>query len=52
MCQQRRSDIEKNRMLTNNYGPGDVSLIVVWEQNQCGNEEGVVEPDPKDHADA
>lgn len=39
-------------MLTNNYGPGDVSLIVVRKQNQSGNEEGVVEPDPKDHTNA
>lgn len=40
------------RTLTNNYGPGDVSFIVMWKQNQFGNKERVVEPDPDHHTDA
>ena len=39
------------RIRTNYDGPGDVSLVVVWKQNQFRDEEGVVEPDPKHHAD-
>lgn len=42
----------ETRIHTNNCGPGDVSFIVVWKQNQLRNEESVVEPDPKYHADA
>lgn len=43
---------QKVRKLTNNNGPRNVSLIVVWKQNQFGNKKGVVEPDPKYHTDA
>lgn len=42
----------KQRILTYNYGPRDVSFIVMWKQNQFWNKEGVVEPDPKYQADA
>lgn len=43
---------EKTATLTDNKNPGDVPFVVVWEQDQFGDEEGVVEPDPKDDADA
>lgn len=42
----------EKRVLTNNYGPGDVAFIVVGKQDQVRNEERVVEPDPKHYADA
>lgn len=51
MCQQGTNPVE-TRILTNNCDPGDVSFIVVWQQNQLWNEESIVEPDPKYYADA
>lgn len=52
LINQRGAEPVETRTLTNNGGPGDVSFIVVWKENQLRNEERVVEPDPKHHADA
>lgn len=38
-------------VLTNDYHPGNVAFSVVGKQYQLGNEERVVEPDPKHSAD-
>lgn len=48
----RRGRGVRREVLTHDHGPGDMPLIQVGQQHQPRDEEGVVEPDEEDEADA